>query len=130
MIKFLKNFYWTFFKRKNFSQGFEEKFISEYFKKNNGFYIDVGSHDPFRFSNTAYLFKKGWKGINIDANVDSIIRFNKYRKTDLNIRALISSEAKTLEYYYFNESALNGVIDDVRLNLLLSKDYKIIKKEN
>ena len=129
MKKIIKNFYWTFIKRKNFSQGLEEKFINDYFKKQNGFYIDVGCHDPFRFSNTAYLYKQGWRGINIDANEESIARFDKYRDRDINIRALISNEKKTLEYYYFNDHALNGVLENDRVEELLGLKYKIVKKE-
>lgn len=129
MKKIIKNFYWTFLKRKNFSQGLEEKFILDYFKKNNGFYIDVGSHDPFRFSNTSLLYKRGWKGVNIDANEETISRFNKFRKRDINIRALISDKIKELEYYYLNDHALNGVLEKPRLEKLLNLNYKIIKKE-
>jgi hypothetical protein len=34
----------------------------------NGCYIDVGAHDPSRFSVTRHLYQRGWSGINVDAN--------------------------------------------------------------
>ena len=68
MVKILKFIYWFFLKKRNFSQANEEKIISELFKKKpKGFYIDVGCYNPRKYSNTALLYKKGWTGINIDA---------------------------------------------------------------
>ena len=104
-----------------------KKNLSDYFKKQNGFYIDVGCHDPLDFQ-MQYLYKQGWRGINIDANEESIARFDKYRDRDINIRALISNEKKTLEYYYFNDHALNGVLENDRVEELLGLKYKIVKK--
>lgn len=127
----LKNLYWSNIKRKNFSQGGEEIFLKTYFKdKLNGFYIDVGCHDPYRYSNTAFLYKLGWTGINIDANEKSIERFKKYRDRDKNIRALVFDEKNSLKYYYFNDHALNGVLENDRVGELLELEYKIIKIEN
>ncbi len=128
-MRFLKKFYWTFIKRKNYSQAGEEDFLINYFPNDKGFYLDIGCHDPFRYSNTLCLYRKGWNGINIDANPDNIIRFNKYRKRDINICALISNATKPLEYCFYNDHALNGVHDDKRKDFLLNKGYRILKTE-
>ena len=128
-MRFLKKFYWTFIKRKNYSQAGEEDFLINYFPNDKGFYLDIGCHDPFRYSNTLSLYRKGWNGINIDANPDNIIRFNKYRKRDINICALISNATKPLEYCFYNDHALNGVHDDKRKDFLLNKGYRILKTE-
>ena len=123
-------FYWNIFKKNNFSQGNEEKILQDIFSDTiKGFYIDVGCHHPNRFSNTALLYKKGWKGINIDANEKNLKLFNFFRKRDYNIRALVSKTAGALNYYYFDESALNGCLSDSRLDLLLNENYKVIKTE-
>ena len=37
-----------------------------------GFYIDVGAHHPFWYSNTALLYEKNWRGMNIDPSPDGI----------------------------------------------------------
>ncbi|MDH5790264.1 MAG: hypothetical protein OEZ27_06695, partial [Nitrospinota bacterium] len=33
---------------------------------NDGFYVDVGCYHPKKYSNTYKLYKRGWRGINID----------------------------------------------------------------
>jgi hypothetical protein len=40
--------------------------------RKSGFFIDIGAHHPFRYSNTYMFYKKGWRGINIDATPGSI----------------------------------------------------------
>jgi len=75
--------------------------------KSNGFYVDVGAYDPIRFSNTYGFHIKGWTGINIDANPESIKKFNKARPNDTNINVGISDVPDTLVYYKFKEGAFN-----------------------
>ena len=66
-----------FFKKKSYSQCGEDLFIENFFKnKNYGTYLDIGAFNPIKFSNTLLLYKKGWKGINIDLNQTSIDLFN------------------------------------------------------
>ena len=126
----LKYFYWNIFTKANFSQGSEEEILQNiFFDTNKGFYIDVGCHHPNRFSNTSLLYRNGWNGINIDANEKNLKLFNLFRKRDYNIKALVSNKVGALNYYYFDESALNGCLSDSRVELLLSENYKIIKTE-
>ena len=73
-----------------------------------GFYVDVGAHHPKRFSNTYSFYKKGWRGINIDAMPNSMKPFNKIRSRDINIEKAVSDKKQTLTYYAFNKAALNG----------------------
>lgn len=72
-----------------------------------GFYIDIGAHHPKRFSNTYLLYKKGWKGINIDAMPGSMTSFNKTRSRDKNLEIAISNTSDLLTYFIFNDIALN-----------------------
>ncbi len=81
----------------------------EFFKKKiKGFYIDVGCHQPILNNNTYRLYKRGWTGINIDLDFNTIDMFNFFRKKDLNIQAGISNteEEKNL-YFFHNRSAIN-----------------------
>ncbi len=128
--KFLRFFYWNIIKRKNFSQENEEEILKTLFSNyKKGFYIDVGCYHPNRFSNTALLYKKGWNGINIDANPESLKLFNFFRKRDHNVRAVVSETESLLTYYHFNESALNGCLDENRVKILKEENFKVIKKE-
>ena len=97
-------------------------------EKEKGFFIDVGAHHPKRFSNTYYFYKKGWRGINIEARPGSKKLFDRYRPRDINLEIPISLTEKELNYYIFNEPALNGFNEEVALKKDGLRDYKIIKK--
>ncbi|MDB4256069.1 FkbM family methyltransferase, partial [Flavobacteriaceae bacterium] len=114
----------------NFSQSNEEIILDEAFTGlKSGFYVDVGCHHPRRFSNTAMLYKKGWNGINIDASQKNLKLFNIFRKRDKNINALISEKPEKLKYYYFDDSALNGILSFSKVNSLKDLGYKVISEE-
>ena len=48
--------------------------VVDYIFKNNksGFYLDVGAQHPISNNNTYLLYKRGWKGINIDLDKKNI----------------------------------------------------------
>jgi FkbM family methyltransferase len=72
-----------------------------------GFYVDVGAHHPVRFSNTYLFYRRGWRGINIDAMPGSMKKFDKVRPRDINIECGVAGSAGKLMYHRFNEQALN-----------------------
>lgn len=76
-------------------------------RRKTGFYIDIGAHHPFRYSNTYMFYKKGWRGINIDATPGSMKDFIKYRPEDKNFELAISSVPNNLEFYIFDDHAYN-----------------------
>lgn len=93
----------------SYSQEGEDMILRRIFgNQKNGFYVDVGAHHPKRFSNTYYFYKKGWRGINIDAMPGSMKAFDKIRRRDVNIEKPISDQKQLLTYFAFNEPALNG----------------------
>ena len=52
----------------SYSQEGEDLILNRFLEdKTEGLYVDVGAHHPKRFSNTYLFYKKGWRGINIDA---------------------------------------------------------------
>jgi FkbM family methyltransferase len=92
----------------SYSQEGEDLILARIFeRKGNGFYIDVGAYHPFRFSNTYLLYKKGWRGINIDPMPGCMQLFDETRPRDINIEAAVSDIIDELEYFSFNEGALN-----------------------
>ncbi len=123
-------YYWDSYHQKTWSQDGEDIILSRFFdEKKSGFYVDVGAHHPFRFSNTYKFYCMGWKGINLDAMPGSMKEFNKHRSRDINLEIPVSLESKILEYYIFNEPALNGFDASLaqQRNEAQNK-YKIIKK--
>lgn len=98
----------TFFGNLSYSQEGEDLILMRMFENvKNGFYVDVGAHHPFRFSNTCLFYKRGWRGIVIDPLPGMAARFKKYRPGDIAIEKGISSHAGVLKYHVFNEGALN-----------------------
>jgi FkbM family methyltransferase len=92
-----------------YSQEGEDILLNRIFgKQRDGFYVDVGAHHPKRFSNTYSFYKRGWRGINIDALPGSMKAFQKLRPRDINLEIAISEKEQILTYYMFNEPALNG----------------------
>ena len=105
----IKNNYFDGYALKSYSQEGEDMILRRLFEnQQTGFYVDVGAHHPMRFSNTYFFYKKGWKGINIDAMPGSMKPFNKFRPRDINIEKPVSEKKQILTYYAFNEPALNG----------------------
>lgn len=101
-LEFRKNFY---------SQDGEDTLLMGFYEGSpeyKGFYIDIGALHPLRFSNTQIFYERGWHGINIDATPGSMKLFNKVRPNDINIEAGISDVRGQLEYYSFEEPALNS----------------------
>tara|TARA_B100001093_G_C26755017_1_gene982957 strand:+ start:66 stop:716 length:651 start_codon:yes stop_codon:yes gene_type:complete len=129
-MKILSDIYWIFFKKRNFSQGNEESILVDIFKmKSNGFYLDVGCHHPMRFSNTAALYKRGWTGINIDGDKRNLRLFKIFRKKDINLNYLVSNCIKDVTFYFFKETALNGILSQRRIDFLNENSIRPLKKE-
>jgi FkbM family methyltransferase len=117
------------YKNNSYSQEGEDLILHKIFPdKKNGFYVDIGAHHPFRFSNTYYFYRKGWRGVNIDAAPGSMKLFNKFRSRDINIQAAISNKIETLTYYKFNDPALNTFDKDLAQTRIGNK-YKVISEE-
>lgn len=103
--------------KKTFSQIGEDRIIEQFFEnKDSGFYVDIGAHHPYRWSNTYLMYRKGWCGINIDAMPGSMKRFSRARPRDINLEIPISDTEADLDFYIFNEPALNSFSEN------LSKD--------
>ena len=116
-LRRVRDFYeWDQYSNRSWSQEGEDLILNRIFEyKKKGFYIDVGSHHPKRFSNTYLLYRRGWNGINIDAMPGSMENFRRYRPRDINIEAGIAETEGFLRYYIFNEPALNGFSKDLSL---------------
>jgi FkbM family methyltransferase len=113
---------------KSYSQEGEDMVLARFLEhRPSGFYVDVGAHHPKRFSNTYALYRKGWRGLNIDANPGSMALFHDIRPRDINIEAAISSAPQELTYYIFNDPALNTFQKDLALKRA-GGTYSIIKE--
>jgi len=99
------------FSMETYSQDGEDVVLASFFDDNHeykGFYVDIGALHPLRFSNTQLFYKKGWRGLNIDATPGSMNEFKIHRPDDTNLEIGVSSSARELKFYSFKEPALNS----------------------
>ncbi len=84
-------------------------------KVEKGVFIDLGCNHPIKFNNTYLLYKRGWRGINIDLDQKSIEEFNKIREKDYNVQSLVSSKSNKEKdiFYYHSRSAINTVSEEL-----------------
>ena len=108
----LKKIYYEKYTKKSYSISNVDLILERIFSRiKNGVYIDIGCNHPIKYNNTYLLHKKGWKGINIDLDIESIKEFKKFRPKDTNICAVLSAkdgEKKNI-YIYHSRSAINTV---------------------
>jgi FkbM family methyltransferase len=91
-----------------FSQEGEDLLLKRIFQDQpRGFFVDVGAHHPMKFSNTYLLYRRGWRGVNIDAMPGSMALFNKIRPEDVNIECGVAQEEGILAYHRFEYPAMN-----------------------
>jgi len=91
-----------------FSQEGEDLLLKRIFQDQpKGFYIDVGAHHPVVFSNTCLLYRRGWRGVNIDAMPGSMELFRRMRPLDINIECGVSDQEDDLTYFCYAHPALN-----------------------
>ena len=96
--------------KKSFSQSGEDIIVSQIFKLREIFlpsYLDIGANDPFLINNTARLYKKGSRGINIEANPTLFHRFEKYRPLDINLNVGIGNAEAEMDFYIMNDDTLS-----------------------
>lgn len=114
---------------KSYSQEGEDMVIREIFGRQEvGFYVDVGCYHPKRYSNTYFFYKRGWRGINIDAMPGSMKTFKRIRRRDINLEIPISDTKETLSYYMFNEPGLNGFSRQISQERDSKTIYRLIGK--
>lgn len=84
----------------HYSQFAEDISIVRLFPKAfKGFFVDVGCFHPKKYNNTWKLYKKGWRGINIDIDSIKIEGFDICRPDDLNVNCAVSNCEGDISYW-------------------------------
>ena len=129
LLRLIRTGDWRYLKE-SYGQEGEDLILLRYFGPDyKGYYVDVGAHHPKRFSNTYLLFQNGWKGINIDANPDSVAVFKKERPRDVNLAVGIAETAGNLTFYRFDEGAVNTFDADIATELRASGNSRQLSAE-
>lgn len=62
-------------------------------------YLDIGAHHPELLSNTALLYKRGSRGINVEANPNLMGPFLERRPQDINLNVGVAAKPGSLTFY-------------------------------
>ena len=127
-MNFLKKIYYSKYRKYSYAISNVDLIIDRIFSKiKKGIYLDVGCNHPIKYNNTYLLYKRGWNGINIDSDSKSINAFNAFRKDDFNVKGLISSSNKKIDYYFYHDRSALNTVDKKLVKSRKTKPQKIIK---
>ncbi len=76
-----------------------------------GFYVDVGANDPFCGSNTQRFYSRGWRGINIEPNLEGYKRINENRPCDVNLNIAVSENTGDIIFYLIGNDSSISTLD-------------------
>src|SRR6516162_6481132 len=94
--------------RVSFSQFGEDVLCGFFFSRGyRGFYVDVGAFHPMLLSNTYDFYRKGWRGLCIDANPEVAGLFSRFRPKDAFIHSAVGEKTGNIEMALFKEGAFN-----------------------
>ena len=74
-------------------------------------WVDVGAHHPLNLSNTALLYARGCRGINIDANPVLLPAFETLRPEDVNLNVGIAPGAGVMKFYRIDDRSGRNTFD-------------------
>jgi FkbM family methyltransferase len=71
---------------RTYSQFGEDVFVGKFFQgRSTGTWLDIGAFHPRIASNTERLRRRGWTGVNVDADPAKIALFRWFRRSDVNL---------------------------------------------
>jgi FkbM family methyltransferase len=83
-----------------------------------GTYVDVGSHHPYKGSNTFRLYAHGWRGMTVDPNPRFASLAQRVRPGDIHLMEGVSSQRGELSYYQFENDVMNTLSEDRAASLV------------
>jgi hypothetical protein len=109
----LRKMYLTKRKFSHYGQFGEDISIVRHFpKRYRGFFVDVGCFHPVKYNNTYRLYRKGWRGLNIDLDPIKIEGFNMVRPKDVNIACAISDKPGETTVWTSGFYSLTSTLDE------------------
>ncbi len=94
-------------RRRTFSGSGEDIQVDRLLGDIKGFYVDIGAFHPKWASNTHILYRRGWHGINLDADEYKIALFRTFRRRDISLSQVAGPE-KGVADFYFHEGGSFG----------------------
>jgi hypothetical protein len=92
------------------SEGDEFEIFKFFHDVRNGYFADIGGFDPVVNSTTIYLYARGWRGINFEANWEKSNRFPHVRPEDANFNLVVGEGEKYVTLYEFPETTTTSTV--------------------
>lgn len=99
---------WQWFGPSTYSQCGEDLIFVSTFNRlglHKPSYLDIGANHPTIISNTALLYSRGSRGINVDANPEHMDELRRERPHDINLNVAIAPSRGILTFYRFTGEA-------------------------
>jgi FkbM family methyltransferase len=91
-------------------------------------YLDIGAHDPFNISNTALLYQRGCRGINVEANPTLIKAFHTQRPEDVSLNVGVAATPGTMTFYMFDDRSGINTFSSQQVSLIeRGTDFRVKK---
>lgn len=77
-------------------------------------WLDIGAHHPVTISNTALLYRRGGRGVNIEANPNLIENFRRLRPEDVNVNVGVAPKDKAgskMTFYMIDKGSGRNTFD-------------------
>lgn len=102
-------------KRVYYAQNREDLILSAFFPDiEEGFYVDIGAYDPDFESVTKLFYAKGWRGINVEPQMDNYKKFTTKRHKDINVNVGISSKPGKLQLRSYANGGLSTFSEEMK----------------
>lgn len=114
---------------KSYAQHKEDLILAELLSDTRqGFYVDIGAFDPFKFSNTAFFSRRGWTGINIEPMPDRFQRFTKARPRDVNLNIGIARETGQATLFRLEPETLTTFVEKDALQFASLPGHRLVDR--
>jgi len=75
--------------------------------KADGRYVDIGASDPFKYSNTAWFYEQGWRGVLVDPLPGRVARLRSERPGDRVVEAVVGDRESPAMLTVFESDTLS-----------------------
>jgi len=98
--------------------------------KYKGRFVDIGCNHPIIGNTTYALYKKGWRGLNVDLTPNNIRLCRLLRARDVSRQCAISDHRGEIDSYIFDQGSGLNTLDKAAADegaLIIGKSYSIEK---